>query len=170
MTIATDPKEIKYDHGDYRAAYEGNTIGWFNSYLEAEVALDDYASGLAQQTQVETADMAADAAIEPIGTLCEVGYCTQDATHTLTFEHGGRQVCCRHYETITGEFCTCPLFLTSDPPSTPDEPGTPPPWDGRPSNVFEMYCEAYGWSRVVLDDLTQMEQLTADHARIPAIL
>ena len=62
MTTTTDPKAIKYDLGEFRASYEGNTIGWFNSYSEAEVALDHHASDFLRDTAVVTADMAADTA------------------------------------------------------------------------------------------------------------
>jgi hypothetical protein len=39
---ATFEKSITYTHGDYRAEYEGNTIGFYKDHLAAETALDAY--------------------------------------------------------------------------------------------------------------------------------
>jgi hypothetical protein len=42
-TQATFEKQIRYDHGDFRAELDGQLIGYYPSYLRAEEALDDVA-------------------------------------------------------------------------------------------------------------------------------
>lgn len=66
LTTADNAKEIRYDRltHDFCASYEGNCIGYFATYLEAETALDSYVSDLMAQTAWETADAFADRAAQ----------------------------------------------------------------------------------------------------------
>lgn len=57
MTTTTFLKEITYDRasGDFRATLDGNFIGFYGSYHEAECALDEVAYNLVMDGQCATA-------------------------------------------------------------------------------------------------------------------
>ena len=178
MFTTTDAKQISYDRltHDYKASYEGNVIGWYPSYHEAEVALDTFASELAQQTAIETADMAALAAeqaagaapllVEPTQPTCEARWCELPATHIITTTSPFTYTCCFHYsEEFTGTLCPC---RTSAAPSASALPDTPAPTlphvsaaPGTSGDILAMYREAYGWTCVALDEQFVIDRIAA---------
>jgi len=177
MFTTTDPKQISYDHGDYKASYEDNVIGWFNSYLEAEQALDAHASDLARQTACDTADMEALAAEQtqdepallkpPSQITCDAPGCNAMATHAITTTDPWTYTCCFHYsEEFTGTLCPCrtnrPVFhspLTDAAEAIQRRDEALLATETVVPNLFDAYRAAYGWACVQLDD-----QFVADKA------
>jgi hypothetical protein len=60
-TIVTEAlqsgKSITREHGEYRAAFDGNTIGYFDTYREAEMALDEHAYDLLSRGALGPAEL-----------------------------------------------------------------------------------------------------------------
>lgn len=136
MTIATDPKQITYDREshDYRASYEGNVIGWYNSYLEAEQALDAFASDLLHQTAIDTADMAADRAAE----------LSTEAPLLITLQTPPAAPSASTH--INTPVSTLPSILSNP---------------GASGDILAMYRAAYGWACVQLDEQLVIDRVAA---------
>lgn len=133
MTTIADPKSIQYDREtkDYRASYEDNVIGWYNSYLEAEEALNDYASDLTQQTAIDTADMLANS--------------ESDA------DDYAECVSCGDLYACNSE-ASRPPYICPACKEVGDLLPEPQP------NLLEMYRTTYGWSCVELDERQVMDR------------
>ena len=87
MTTATSfTKEIAYDREtrDFRATLDGNYIGHFDSYYEAEVALDEVAYNLVMDGQCATADRAACPTCEGEGRIPAGGWGDQAGGYAQT--------------------------------------------------------------------------------------
>lgn len=68
-TIVTEAletgKSITREHGEYRAAFDGNTIGYFETHREAEMALDEHAYDLLARGLLGPAETTTDPEPEP---------------------------------------------------------------------------------------------------------
>lgn len=108
---------------DYAAYCDGQVIGFFPSYLEAENALNEHIANLIRDTAIVTADIEAERAeIAPVfvSSLYDAALAIQ-ACDEAELERARLDVALQNLRSHS-----CANSLQSDPPS-PDP--TPPPWE-----------------------------------------
>ena len=109
----TFEKSISYDREthDFKATLDGNYIGHFNSYHEAEVALDQVAYDLLVDGQCATAtelDAGSDVDAIAADTLEMRGEApAQLAADALLLEADADTPCCAHFRYMAGHACDC---------------------------------------------------------------